>query len=125
VLVYRPNNKQKSGASGDGPPQWFPDADTHCPDDLDEGAARRLLEGSVQGIDDAHPDRGARYGIDRQGRFFKGYCDVAEDGTETWRGYPVRDGRVREQIPASVLRGLVLQGSLAPERYLELIGRTR
>ncbi len=125
MLVYRPNSKQKSGASGEGPPQWFPDADTHCPVDFDEGAAGRLLEASVLGTDDAHPSRDARYGVDEQGRLFKGYREVAEGGAETWRGYPVREGRVREQIPARVLRELVRRGFIAPGRYLELIGRAR
>ncbi|HSO00676.1 MAG TPA: hypothetical protein VLS89_20430 [Candidatus Nanopelagicales bacterium] len=125
MLVYKKNPKHKPGSFGDGPPRWFPDWDTPCPDDVNEKDAQGMLEHSVLGVDDAHPNRNARYAIDEDGRFFKAYSEGSLDGVELWHGYPVREERVREQVPARVLRELVRQGKLASARYKKLIGRAR
>jgi hypothetical protein len=125
MAVYKTNPKHKPGSFGEGPPRWFPDWDTPCPDDLNEIDAQRLLDDSVPGTDQAHPNKKARYAVDEQGRFFKGYSEGDMDGTELWHGYPVRDERVREQVPACVLRELVRQNKLLKARYKKLIGRAR
>ena len=125
MLAYKENKKHKPGSFGDGPPRWFPDCDTPCPDDLGEADAQQLLEGSVEGSDDAHPNRKARYAIDERGRFFKGYSEAAVDGTEQWHGYEVREGLIRKQVPSRILRELVRQGKLPRARYKKLLGGAR
>lgn len=79
------------------------------------GAPRSSIEGS----DQANPDARARYAIDRQGRFFKGY---SEDGGQTWHGWPVRRELVPRQFPARVLKEFVQRGLLAKSDYKKLLG---
>lgn len=122
MLVYKENKKHKPGSFGQGPPRWFPDRDTPCPDDLTVSEAQQLLEGSLEGADDTHPNRKARYAIDGKGRFFKGYSEATVDGAEQWHGYEVREARVPREVPTRILRQLVRQGQLAQARYKKLLG---
>lgn len=121
--VYKPNPKHKPGVAGEGPPRWYPDRDSICPQDIDEAQAQALLAESIEGADNAHPNRKARYAIDAQGRFFKGYCEaIGLDGIEVWHGYPVRDNLVRRQVPARILRQFVRAGKLPQAQYKRLLG---
>ena len=81
--------------------------------------AQALLESSVEGRDESHPNAQARYALDSQGRFFKGY---SEDGGRTWHGYPVRPELVGRQIPARVLRQFVESGLLTRSHFKRLLG---
>lgn len=116
---YRENAKHKRGSWGEGPPRWFPTRDSLCPEDLSLSEAQALLDSSIEGADQANPDGRARYAIDGQGRFFKGY---SEDGGRTWHGYPVRRELVSRQVPARVLREFVSRGSLTRADYKKLLG---
>jgi hypothetical protein len=116
---YRENPKHKRGCSGEGPPRWFPTRDSLCPEDLSLSEAEALLDASVEGRDDAHPNSRARFAIDGQGRFFKGY---SEDGGRTWHGYPIRRDLVSRQVPARVLKEFVNRGLLARSDYKKLLG---
>jgi len=118
-LQYRENPKHKPGCSGRGPPRWFPSTDSLCPDDLSIEDAVALLRDSVEGAAAAHPNALARYAMDGQGRFFKGY---SEDGGQTWHGYPVRRDLVPRQIPTRVLRQFLRQGRLSSADYKKLLG---
>ncbi|WP_441286873.1 hypothetical protein ACSRUE_31795 [Sorangium sp. KYC3313] len=122
MLVYKENKKHKPGSFGLGPPRWFPDWDMPCPDDLAPSQAQRLLEDSLEGADDAHPNRKARYAMDEKGRFFKGYCEATADGAEQWHGYEVREARVPRDVPARILKNFVKQGRLTRTRYKKLLG---
>lgn len=122
MLRYKPNKKHKRGASGSAPVAWYPTADSICPDDLTIDVAEALLVDSVEGCDEAHPDRRARYALDEQGRFFKGY---SEDGGVTWHGYPVRESLIPRQVPGRVLRKFVKLGRLSPAKYKKLLGSAR
>lgn len=117
--LYRENPKHKRGCTGEGPPRWFPSRDSLCPEDLSLAEAEALLASSIEDRDDAHPDARARFAIDGQGRFFKGY---SEDGGLTWHGYPVRRELVPRQVPARVLREFVKRGLLAGSDYRKLLG---
>lgn len=123
-LVYKPNEKHKRGAFGEGPPRWFPDADTLCPDDLDTLTCQELLEGSIEGRDQAHPDRRARYALHR-GEFYKAYPERTDGELELWHGYPVERGLVHLQVPARVLRQLRDRGQLTRAEYNRLLGSAR
>lgn len=125
VLIYKENPKHKRGVQGEGPPRWNPDPDSLCPDDLGQEDAELLLRESVPGADAAHPDRRARYAIDTNGRFFKGYCEGVDDQSEYWHGFPVREDKVRIQIPARVLREFKRQGRITSPRYRKLLGSGR
>lgn len=116
---YRENPKHKRGCSGEGPPRWFPSRDSLCPEDLSLSEAEALLASSIEGRDAAHPDSRARFAVDGQGRFFKGY---SEDGGRTWHGYLVRRDLVSRQIPTRVLRELVRRGKLAMSDHKKLLG---
>ena len=124
-LRYRENPKHKVGARGAGPPRWFPDSASLCPDDLDLDEARRLLKGSVIGGDPSHPNARARFALDEMGRFFKAYPERSVDGTEYWHGYPVAEALVGRQVPARVLRSFKQQGRLSRARYRRLLGSAR
>lgn len=116
---YRENPKHKRGGWGEGPPRWFPSRDSLCPEDLSISEAEALLASSIEGSDPAHPDASARFAVDGQGRFFKGY---SEDGGRTWHGYPVRRDLVPRQVPARVLRELFRRGVLTASDYKKLLG---
>lgn len=118
-MRYRENPKHKKGCSGEGPPRWFPSRDSLCPDDVSLSEAESLLESSLPGRDDAHPQAQSRFAMDGQGRFFKGY---SEDGGRTWHGYPVRREQVRRQIPARVLKQFVEKGLLSRAEFKKLLG---
>lgn len=118
-MRYERNNKHKPGCFGEGPPRWFPSWDSLCPDDISREEAAALLETSIEGRDDAHPNAQARFACDAQGRFFKAY---SEDGGTTWHGYPVRRELVPRQVPARILRLLVHRGQLTRASYKKLLG---
>ena len=120
--TYRENPKHKRGASGHGPPRWFPSADSLCPDGVSFAMAQELLDTSVDGRDAAHPEARARYALDNFGRFFKAY---SEDGGQTWHGYPVRRDLVTRQIPARVLREFCRKGLLSDSDTRRLLGSAR
>lgn len=80
-----------SGEFGEGPPHWFPDWDPPCPDDLNELDAQRLLEESVEGRDNAHPNRKARYAIDEKGASSRGTAKLPR--TESSAGTAIRSER--------------------------------
>ncbi len=126
-LVYKENKKHKPWASGDGPPRWFPDKDTPCPDpaDLPTKDAQNLLDNSVEGADDAHPNKKARYAMDGDGRVYKGYTESTVAGQELWHGYPVNESKIPRQVPARVLRQFMGQGLLTSARYKRLIGNAK
>lgn len=117
--TYRENPKHKRGCRGEGPPRWFPSRDSLCPEDLSLSEAEALLASSIEGHDVAHPGASARFAVDGQGRFFKGY---SEDGGRTWHGYPVRRDLVPRQVPTRVLRELVRRGDLTASDYKKLLG---
>lgn len=117
--TYRENPKHKRGARGDGPPRWFPDRDTLCPQDLTLQMAQQLLDEGVDGRDDSHPGAKARFAVDAQGRFFKAY---SHDQGETWHGYPVRDELVPRQVPSRVLRKFRDAGRITQADYNRLVG---
>ncbi len=117
--MYRENPKHKRGCRGEGPPRWFPSRDSLCPEDLSISEAEALLASSIEGRDATHPDARARFAMDAQGRFFKGY---SEDGGRTWHGYPVRRDLVPRQVPTQVLRELVRRGVLTAADYKKLLG---
>lgn len=123
-LQYEENPKHKPGASGDGPPRWFPSRDSICPDDVDSELAQELLNDSVSGTDEAHPNRKARYAL-YEGQFFKGYQTEERAGVEVWHGYPVSRDLVSEQIPARVLRVFRERKLLSSAEYKKLIGSAR
>lgn len=125
ALVYKENPKHKPGSFGEGPPRWFPDRDTPCPDDITGIDAKDLLDKSLPGKDPAHPDAKARYAIDDRGRFFKGYSEATVGNDEIWHGYPVREEKVSDQIPARVLRQFKELKILSKARYKKLLGRAR
>lgn len=122
MATYQANPKHKRGARGGGPPRWFPDQDSLCPDDITTQMAQALLDESIDDIDEAHPDGRARYAVDEQGRFFKAY---SEDHGETWHGYPIREGLVGDQVPTRVLRQFRRRGLITKARYKSLVGRAR
>ncbi len=124
-LVYKENRKHKPGTFGEGPPRWYPDYDTPCPDDVSSEAAQALLDSSVEGADLAHPDRRARYALDASGTFFKGYAESVDEELEIWHGYPVREDVVPRQIPARILRVFCRAGKLTSARYKKLTGSAR
>lgn len=125
ALVYKSNHKHKPGSFGEGPPRWFPDRDTKCPDDISTEEAQALLEGSLEGADEAHPNRRARYAVDGEGRIFKGYCESADDEAEQWHGYPVSEQRIKRQVPVRILRMFVQAGKMTSPRYKKLRGNAR
>jgi len=118
-LQYRENPKHKPGCFGEGPPRWFPSTDAICPDDISTADAVALLQESIEGRGASHPNARARYAMDGQGRFFKGY---SEDNGHTWHGYPVAREKVPRQFPARVLRQFVKQGRLSSTDYKKLLG---
>ncbi len=127
--IYEPNPKHKLGASGDGPPRWFPDSATLCPSEIDMQLAQTLLSNAIEGKDDAHPDKKALYTI-HEGAFFKAYKhnddgDESEDGDETWHGYPVLPCDVPQQIPSRILRQFRDAGLLTNASYKKLLGSAR
>lgn len=124
-LVYKSNPKHKRGSFGEGPPRWFPDRDAECPEDLGTAEAQQLLEQSIEGADDSHPNRRARYVIDESGRIFKGYCESSDDGAEHWHGYPVDEQLIPRQVPSRVLREFVRAGHMTKARYKKLVGSAR
>jgi len=119
MLRYRENMKHKRGASGRAPIQWYPTPASICPGDVTIEVAQALLRDSIEGRDKAHPDQHARYALDGQGRFYKGY---SEDGGTTWHGYPVHESLVRTQVPSRVLKHFVQVGRLTKARYNKLHG---
>jgi hypothetical protein len=121
-LVYKRNDKHKPWAFGEGPPRWFPDHDTPCPDDVSQSQAQSLLADSVEGRDAENPDKKARYAVDGQGRFFKAYPSVDEAGKECWHGFPVREELVKRQVPCRVLRQLRAAKKITGARYTRLLG---
>ena len=122
MVVYRENPKHKRGTSGEGPPRWFPSRDSLCPDGITMKMAQELLDSSIEGRDDAHPDARARFALDGSGAFFKAY---SEDGGETWHGYPVNRELVPRQIPTRVLRAFRARGQLTRAQYNDLVGPAR
>ncbi len=127
--VYRPNPKHKRGEFGAGPPRWFPDRDSVCPDDLDLAEVEALLAGAIEGSDAAHPSARALYAYS-DGRFLKAYrhhvdAEAGEEGEEHWHGYPVARDRVPTQVPARVLRQLRDEGKLTDAEYKRLRGSAR
>lgn len=78
--VYKPNQKHKRGTFGEGPPRWFLDAATLCPDEMDATLCQELLDGSIEGRDQVHPDQKARYAHYRGG-FFKAYSEGLDPAT--------------------------------------------
>lgn len=123
-LVYKESPKHKPGAFGDGPPRWYPDADTPCPSDIGPDDLQALLNSSVEGQDFAHPFGKARYAM-LNGDFFKGYPESIDEDIELWHGYPVREELVPRQIPARILRVFVKAGLLTRSRYKKLLGSAR
>ena len=123
VLIYKENPKHR--VQGDGPPRWYPDPDSLCPDDVDQMEAETLLRDSVSGDDASHPEKKARYAIDSQGRFFKGYTEGADANGECWHGFPVPEDKVRLQVPARVLKDFKNSGKLSSSRYKKLLGGAR
>lgn len=127
---YKPNDKHKRGAAGQGPPRWFPSRDTLCPDDFPLALAQDLLEDAVEGADRAHPDARALYSM-HEGEFYKAYCegtepvDGEEETVEVWHGYPVRREVVPRQVPSRVLREFVRRGRLSRPEYKKLLGSAR
>jgi len=101
--LYQQNPKHKVGARGGGPPRWFPDAASKCPEDLTEATAQLLLESSVEAVDEVHPGARARFAV-HDGRVFKAYPHVVSDTEEIWHGYPLPDHDVRTQVPSRILR---------------------
>jgi hypothetical protein len=122
MLVYKENPKHKPGVFGEGPPRWFPDRDTLCPDDITAQTAQLLLSNSIEGGDVAHPNAKARYALDDTGRFFKGYSEATQDKTELWHGYEVAEEKVNRQVPARILKAFRDAGRLARPRYKKLLG---
>lgn len=118
---YRKNDKHKRGTSGDGPPRWFPSRDTLCPDDISTALAQELLNGGVEGADEAHPGARALYAM-YQGEFYKAYCEGTDGPDEVWHGYPVRRELVPRQVPARVLREFVRRERLTAAEYRKLLG---
>lgn len=128
VRCYEKNDKHKRGASGDGPPRWFPSRDSLCPDDIDMILARELLDEAVDGRCAAHPDGRALFAL-HDGGFYKAYCSEVRQTPkgleEVWHGYPVRRELVPTQIPARVLRTFVRRGKLSRHEYKTLLGSAR
>lgn len=124
VLVYERNPKHKRGAQGEGPPRWFPDSDSLCPDDITQDIAQTLLESSVLGADSAHPGSRARFAM-YAGDFYKAYPTTLGDDVEIWHGYPVRRELVKRQVPARVLRQFRDLGKLTEPEYKRLLGSAR
>ena len=124
--VYRPNPKHKRGEFGAGPPRWFPDRDSLCPEDLDLAEVETLLADAIEGRDATHPSARALYAYS-DGRFFKAYRHYvdADAGEEHWHGYPVARDRVPTQVPARVLRQLRDDGKLSAAEYRRLRGSAR
>lgn len=122
MVIYRENPKHKRGARGGGPPRWFPDRDSLCPEDITLQMAQQLLDDSFDGTDAAHPEGRARYAVDEAGRFFKAY---SEDHGETWHGYPVRRELVGRQFPSRVLRRFRDEGLITGAEYRRLVGSAR
>lgn len=124
--VYKQDAKHKRRSSGEGPPRWFPDADSLCPDDMDAVLCQQLLDDAVEGKDLAHPSSRALYAV-YQGAFFKAYAERVDaiDGVELWHGYPVDRSRVPTQVPARILRELVDRGQLTKAEYKKLLGSAR
>ncbi len=125
ALIYKENPKHKRGVQGDGPPRWNPDPDSLCPDDIGQSEAEGLLRDSVPGEDASHPDNKARYAVDSQGRFFKGYWEGADTSNEYWHGFPVSENKVPLQVPARILRQFKNANRLSLPRYKKLLGRAR
>jgi len=125
VLIYKENPKHKKGVQGEGPPRWNPDPDSLCPDDVGQTEAEALLRDSVPWEDASHPEKKARYAIDSQGRFFKGYTEGADASGEYWHGFPVPEDKVRLQVPARVLKHFKTSGKLSSPRYKKFLGGAR
>lgn len=120
-LVYEANPKHKRGAAGEGPPRWFPDSASLCPDDITQDIAQTLLDKSISAADAAHPSRKARFAM-HAGCFYKAYPTEQSSEVEIWHGYPVRRELVNRQIPARVLRTFVKSGALSKAEYKRLLG---
>ena len=120
--VCKANPKHKRGAAGEGPPRWFPDSESLCPDDMDADTCQKVLDDSIEGKDLGHPHARARYAM-FQGNFFKPYPEEGGDGTDEcgtvalWHGYPVARSRVPRQVPARVLRHFRDVGLLTAPEY--------
>jgi len=112
ALVYKPNEKHKRGASGDGPPRFFPSSDSDCPEDFSLAVAQELLEQSVSGRSPAHPNRRARFAY-FEGTFYKGYAEGSQGEDELWHGYLVREKRVPQEVPCRVLREFRDRGAIS------------
>jgi len=126
---YKKNDKHKRGASGEGPPRWFPSRDSLCPDDIDTKLAQELLDDGVCGADAAHPNARAIYAM-HEGQFYKAYCEGTEAPSqgqrdEVWHGYPVRKELVPRQVPSRVLREFVKRGRLSRAEYKTLLGNAK
>lgn len=127
--IYEPNPKHKRGASGEGPPRWFPSRDTPCPDDLDLQTAQELLKSAKEGANEELPDRRALFAL-HAGEFYKAYRHGVRqnsDGTEDeiWHGFPVRNENVPRQVPSRVLLHFVQEGRLTRAEYKKLLGSAR
>jgi len=125
MRVYKPSRKHKPGAVGDGPPRWFPDADSLCPEGFSLDLAQELLDHAVEGVDLANPNARALYSL-HDGMFLKAYsegCDAS--GDELWHAYPVRTALVPKQVPARVLKKFVGAGKLSRAEYKKLLGSAR
>lgn len=104
--IYQPNPKHKVGARGGGPPRWFPDSASKCPEDITESMAQVLLESSLEAVDEVHPGSRARFAV-HEGRVYKAYPQLLSETEERWHGYPLADHQVRTQVPSRILRQLL------------------
>jgi len=126
---YEPNPKHKRGASGDGPPRWFPSRDSLCPDHFSLEVAQALLDEAVEAADPAHPNKRALHAM-HEGEFYKAYshhseAEGAAEEIEVWHGYPVRREVVPTQVPCRVLREFVKRGRLTRAEYKRFLGSAR
>ncbi len=124
ALVYKPNEKHKRGASGEGPPRFFPSNASECPDDFSLEVARELLHESVKGESPAHPNSRARYAY-FEGIFYKGYAEGPDEEDELWHGYPIHQDLIRSEIPCRVLRAFRKRGAISSAQYKSLLGHAR
>ncbi|MBI4570288.1 MAG: hypothetical protein HY719_17990 [Planctomycetes bacterium] len=137
--VYHPDKKHKRGATGEGPPRWFPDSASKCPDDLCQQTAQHLLDGAIEGRDHAHPGKKALYAV-HAGEFFKAYPSSPRPSVESpagvkpaanhaeeevWHGYLVERAMVPRQVPNRVLKEFLKRNKITRAEYTRLLGSAR
>ena len=111
--VYEPNPKHKPWASGDGPPRWFPDSASTCPNTINTALAQELLDGAIEGRDLSQRNDGALYMV-HEGEFYKAYCSKVLEDIECWHGYPVPIEQVPRAAQASVPKMLKYMTGIRP-----------